>query len=185
MDDTEAKRPLPRRPQTGLQAWQVTLGYISATHSPDALLKLQAYSREARVHWSASVSWGQKEESVTDQPSIAAALRELWLEVSRHHAIFESAEDAVRAPVYYNDVEWLDDATLESLQRLIWVTQMTFPGDWLLIIVYQPVETPSARIQARLLAKGSSITVGGRGPSMLDACSTLFRNATPHWQRRE
>lgn len=180
-DTTEAKRPLPKRPDTGLQAWQSTLGYISSHHSPDAILKVQAYSREARLHWSASVSWGQKVETVTDHPSLGAALRELWKEVTRSHAIFSTLEDAIRAPMYYNDLEWLDDSTQESLQRLIWVTQMAFPGDWLLMILYQPVETASTRVQMRLVAKESKVTVGGSGATMQDACSALFRNATPQF----
>jgi hypothetical protein len=180
-ETTEAKRPVPKRPAIGLQAWQSTLGYISTHHSPDAILKLQAYSREARVLWSASVSWGQKRESVTDQGSLGLALGALWMEVVRGHAIFENLEDAVRAPVYYNEVEWLDDMTQESLQRLIWVTQLAFPGDWMLMIMYQPVENATTRVQMRLVAKDSTVTVGGSGGNMLDACSALFRNATPHY----
>lgn len=180
-DETKAKRPLPPRPATGLLAWQATLGYISAHHSPDALLKLQAYSREARVYWSGSVSWGPHLERLQDQPSLAAVMSGLWAEVSRNHRIFTRAEDAIKSPTQYNDAEWLDIPTQEALQRLVWVTQSAFPGDWRLIIVYQPIDVPDSRLQTRLLAQGSRIAVGARGPTLLDACRTLFRNATPYF----
>lgn len=180
-DETRAKRPLPMRPATGLQAWQATIGHISARHSPDATLQLQAFSREARVYWMASASWGSKEEVVNHQPSLAAALRLLWQEVNRHHRIFDRTEDAVKSPQNYDDTEWLDFATQESLQRLVWVTQSVFPGDWQLIFIYRPVETPNLRLQARLVVGGSKITVGGQGPTLLEACRMLFRNATPYF----
>lgn len=178
---TRHKRPLPARPATGLLAWQATMGHISNHHSPDATLKIQTFSREARVFWSATVTWGSKSESVTDKASIAAALRDLWSEVSRNHAIFEHLEDAAKSPMNYDDTEWLDMATQESLQRLIWVTQIAFPGDWLLLTVYQAVENANSRVQMRLVAKNNTVTVGGRGTSVLDACRSLFRNATPHF----
>jgi hypothetical protein len=178
---TEHARPLPSRPATGLLAWQATMGHISTHFAPDAVLKLQTYSREARVYWSASVSWGGRSEQVGEQPSMAAALRELWKEVSQQYKLFERLEDVAKAPFGYEDTEWLDMPTQESLQRLIWVTQIAFPGDWLLITLYQPVENPSTRVQMRLLAKGEAVMVGGRGASVLDACRALFRNATPYY----
>lgn len=185
MPDTSAstahRRPLPPRPQTGLLAWQATLGYISSHLAPDATLKIQTFSREARVMWSAAVTWGGVREAVDDKPSLAAALRDLWTEVSRNHQIFEHLEDAAKSPMGYEDSDWLDMATQESLQRLVWVTQIVFPGDWLLLIVYQPVERPAGRVQMRLVAKGNTVTVGGRGATLLDACRTLFRNATPYY----
>lgn len=180
-DETKAKRPLPPRPATGLLAWQATLGYISTRHSPDAVLKLQAYSREARVYWSASVSWGGNHEDVRDHPSLAGALRALWDEVSRNHRIFDRAEDAVKSPIHYNDAEWLDLTTQEALQRLVWVTQSVFPGDWQLVLLYQPIDLPDSRMQARLLAKNNTIAVGARGSTLVDVCRNLFRNATPHF----
>lgn len=180
-DKTENRRPLPMRPANGLLAWQATVGYISTRHSPDAVLKIQISSREARVIWSAALSWGRKEEAVNDQPSLPAALRTLWVEVSRNHRIFDRAEDIVKSPQNYDDTEWLDLATQESLQRLIWVTQSVFPGDWKIILLYQPVDTPMLRLQARLTAQNGRVVVGGQGASLLDACRVLFRNATPHF----
>jgi hypothetical protein len=118
---------------------------------------------------------------VADHPSLPAALRALWDEVSRGHRIFDRAEDAVKMPVNYNDAEWLDMSTQEALQRLLWVTQSAFPGDWELLLVYQPVDNAEHRMQARLLAKDKTIAVGGRGPTLLDACRTLFRSAAPYF----
>lgn len=180
-DKTENRRPLPMRPATGLLAWQATVGYISTRHSPDAVLKLQITSREARVIWSAALSWGRKEEAVSNQPSLPSALRLLWEEVSRNHRIFDRAEDVAKSPQNYDDTEWLDLATQESLQRLIWVTQSVFPGDWKIILLYQAVDTPILRMQARLTAQNGRVVVGGQGASLLDACRALFRNATPHF----
>ncbi|MCU0499092.1 MAG: hypothetical protein MUF87_17200 [Anaerolineae bacterium] len=180
-DQTHSKRPLPPRPVNGFTAWQATLGHISTHHSPDATLKIELHSEEARVIWSAVVSWGGRSEQVQEQASLPAALKELWREVSRHHQIFETLEDAVKSPMNYDDTDWLDLVTHESLQRLIWVTQITYPGDWHLVIVYQPVESPNMRVQMRLLAKNNTIAVGGKGPSLLEACRILFRNATPHY----
>lgn len=181
LDVTNARRPMPPRPATGLMAWQATLGHISARHSPDAVLKLQAHTHEARVVWSASVSWGAQQESVSDHVSLPAALRALWDEVSRNHRIFDRLEDAIKSPINYNDAEWIDMTTQEALQRLLWVTQSVFPGDWQLMIVYQPVDTPDHRTQARLLAKEQTVVVSGRGPTLLEACRNLFRNATPYF----
>jgi hypothetical protein len=178
---TNPSRSLPPRPATGLLAWQATLGHISTHHSPDAVLKLETFSREARVFWSASVSWGSVREAVSEQATMAAALRELWHEVSKNHSLFERLEDATKAPQFYDDTEWLDMPTQESLQRVIWVTQIAFPGQWTLITLYQPIENPQTRVQMRLLAKGDTVAVGGRGASVVDACRALFRNATPYY----
>lgn len=178
---TTPTRPLPSRPPTGLLAWQSTMGHISSHFSPDAILKIQATTREARVQWSAVVSWGEVSETVNDQPSLAATLRELWRVVSHNHGIYERLEDAIKGPYNYDDTEWIDLVTQESLQRLIWVTQIVFPGDWLLLIIYQPIESPAARMQMRLIAQENTITVGGHGPALVDACRALFRNAAPYY----
>lgn len=180
-DVTTTKRPVPPRPANGLLAWQSTLGFISNRLSPDAVLKFEACSNEARVQWSATVSWSGYRENVAGRSSLATALSDLWVEVSRHQRIFDRVEDAVRSPQNYDESEWMDMNTQESLQRLVWVTQSAFPGDWELVMVYQPVDLAENRMQARLLVKSGSVVVGGRGPSLLEACRTLFRNATPHY----
>ncbi|MBC8098467.1 MAG: hypothetical protein H7Y11_03415 [Armatimonadetes bacterium] len=178
---THPRRPLPPRPATGLLAWQATLGYISSHYSPDATLRLFTTSHNAQILWSAEVVWGGNSESVKEYPSLAGALRELWREVSTHHALFEDLEAATKAPSNYDDSDWLDLPTQETLQRLVWVTRIAFPGDWLLMAVYQPLEAPEARVQMRLLAKENTVLVGGRGASLLDAIRVLFRNAAPYY----
>lgn len=180
-DQSKANRPQPPRPTTGFQAWQATIGHISTHISPDAQLRIRAFSREARVIWSADVKWGNKLEEVTDQPSLATALRLLWEQVNRQHRIFDRKEDTVKSPDNFNDAEWLDMATQESLQRVVWVTQTAFPGDWHLVIVYRAVELQSARIRMRLIAKNNTIAVGSGGASLLDTCHRLFQNATPYF----
>jgi hypothetical protein len=176
-----------RRPPTGFAAWQATLGYISALYSPDAVLEISVKSLESRhVQWTAKVSWGQYEESVSDSDSLAYALRQLWVKVDQNHAIFTSSEDAARSPIDYDDHEWLDVLTQDILHRLIWTTRMVFLNDWTLIIVYQPTENPSMRIQMRLLAKDNSVHVGARGPGLLDTSRELYRNAAPvFWNNSE
>lgn len=178
---TKSKRPPMMRPATGLLAWQATVGHISARHSPDAVLKLQITSKEARVVWAAALSWAHKEEEVTGQSSLPEALRKLWEVVNRNHRIFDHVEDAVKSPQNYDDTEWIDIATQESMQRLVWVTQSVFPGDWKIVILYQPVDAPNLRMQARLTAQGGRVAVGGQGASLLEACRALFRNATPYY----
>lgn len=177
----DPKKVTPPRPTTGFQAWQATIGHITHHISPDAELRVQAFSREARVIWSAEVKWGSKQEIVTDQPSLATALRILWHQVRRQHRIFERVEDAIKSPQDFDDAEWLDMATQESLQRVVWVTQTSFPGDWHLVLVYRAVELPSARIRMRLIAKNNTIAVGSGGSSLLDTCHQLFQNATPYF----
>jgi hypothetical protein len=177
--DTLRKMPRPKRPLNGLLAWQATIGYISLQYSPDALLKLQVYPLPEGARWSASASWGQQEEQVRDLLSLPAALRDLWQEVDQHHHIFQSEEDAVRGPVDYEEHQWVDPRTHETLTRLIRVTQAVFPNDWQLIVAYQPIETSSTRVQARLLARNSKLQVGGRGPTVRDACHDLYTNAAP------
>jgi hypothetical protein len=179
--DTHPRPPQPLRPVSGLAAWQATLGYISSRYSPDAILKFHVASRENSVSWAASVSWGTKEETIGGQPSLAAALRLLWAEVSANHHIFERIEDTIKSPEHYDDTECLDLPTEESLQRLLWVTQSAYPDGWQLVVIYQPVETANLRLQARLIMGGGRILVGAQGPTLLDVCRTLFRNATPHY----
>lgn len=175
-DSTIPQRPLPKRPPTGLMAWIATVGYISTQYSPDVLLKLHVYPSGDTTHWGASISWAQHKEQVWDKPTLAAALGDLWLEVDRSHAIFATQLDAIRSPVDYADEKWLDVPTQDILSRLIWTTENVFSGDWKLVIVYQPVDNPNARVQARLIARSGSVHVGGRGPSLGDACHDLFRN---------
>ncbi len=175
---TVHKRPMPRRPRNGLKAWEATMGYISDQYSPDATLKLEIYPyAEDEIAWAASVSWAQNVESVEDRPSAAAALCDLWLEVSHNHSIFKTLEAAIKSPANYDEDNWLDERTADAFDRLICVADAMYKDDWLLIFIYQPVQSPDTRVQARLLARDNSIRVGGRGPSLHDACNKLYHNA--------
>ncbi len=178
MDDTLPSIPVPRRLETGFQAWQATIGYISAEHSPDALLTLTAYPLEnGDVGWKAAASWATFTEESPDMTSLPDALRGLWREVDRHHTIFKSLEAALKKPVNYKDEQWLDNETQKSLDSLIQVIQKAFGADWRLVIVYQPVANPNARVQARLIARRDSVNSGGRGATLREACQLLYRNA--------
>ena len=176
-DGTIPQRPFPRRPRTGLMAWIATIGYISTQYSPDALLKVHVYPASGgEIAWGAQASWAQHKEQVWDKPSLARALAELWYVVDNHHIIFDNQLDAARSPVDYADDEWLDQPTEDILFRLIETTLNVFGGDWQLGIVYQPVDNPDTRVQARLVARDGEVQVGGRGPSVNEACHDLFRN---------
>jgi hypothetical protein len=175
---TLSRRPVPNRPPNGLIAWQFTLGYISNYHSPDAMLKLQAYPVGNDVsRWSGTVSWAQVGETIRDAETLADLLRLLWLEVDRNHLIFDSQEDANRRPLGYKDNEWLDLTTQNILHRLLWTVQSAFDDDWRVVIVYQPAEIPAQRVQTRLIS--TKHQVGGRGASMAEALRDCFRNAVP------
>ena len=182
---TMSRRPLPNRPRYGLLAWEATIGYMSTHHSPDAMLKLQIYPVDSDVYWAALASWGPNEEFVEDRDSLAAALRELWLDVATNHTIFHSAESASKSPIYYEDDEWLDERTADSLDRLLNITQVMYKADWHLILIYQPVENPETRVQARLLAENGSSSIGGRGPSLRDACHMLYQNIARLYAERK
>lgn len=173
-------RPSLRRPEDGFAAWQATLGYISQHHSPDALLKLKVYPiGERTVRWMASVSWGQTQETVEAAESLPAALTQLWQQVERFHTVFHDPEEAIRKPEGYAPYEWLDVNTQDILHRLIWTTQTVFNEAWHIVILYQPTEISHTRVQIRLLALNSTVSAGGRGPSLLEAARDVFRKAVP------
>ncbi|MDX1992313.1 MAG: hypothetical protein SF029_07990 [bacterium] len=176
-------RLLPRRLPNGLLAWQATLAYIAAQHSPDALLELSVQpvpqNEAADIRWSGKVSWGTKAEQIEGAPTLQAALTLLWQEVERNHMIFISEEDTVRRPAGYSADEWVDAHTHELLWRVLETTQAVFGQDWQLVIIYQPTDTPHLRVQLRLLANNNAVTVGGRGPALIDAARDLYRNAAP------
>lgn len=180
--ETVHARPLPKRPDTGLLAWQATLGYISVRYSLDAMLTIQICPHAVgKLSWAARASWGHNSEEVRDCPSLAAALRDLWAEVDRNNIIFESADAISRRPVLYNDDEWLDEDTRLILDRLIQLNWTAFEANWMLVIVYQPVDTPNNRLQTRLLAHNNSVQISGRGPTLRDACHDLYRNAARNY----
>lgn len=179
MSETLHSRPVPKRPANGLLAWQATIGYISSEYSPDAMLTLRATPLHSEVHWAAHATWGQEGESVQDRKSLPAALRDLWLVIQQNYTIFKTLEAAAKSPVMYNDDQWLDSETQTMLDRLIHVAWSAFENDWLFMLVYQPVEAPNARVQARLVGQNNSVTISGRGPVMHEACRDLYHNAAP------
>jgi hypothetical protein len=177
-NDTAHSVPLPKRPITGLQAWLATIGYISAEYSADAALTVRASPLPPeRTLWSAEAGWGQNKETIHEMPTLHHALRELWKLVERNHIIFKSMEAATRRPANYSDAEWLDAETRTTLDRLLAVTRAACGEDWRLMIVYQALDHPEMRVQARLIAKGRQI--GGRAPTIREACRDLYRSAAP------
>lgn len=184
MSDTVAKRPLPPRPTNGLLAWQATIGYISTTYSLDAMLTLQAYPDSGGTAWAAKATWGQHGEEVAGEASLPDALRDLWQVVDHNHVIFESREAIIKRPANYNAHEWLDADTDAILDQLLQASSQVYGADWQLVAVYQPVESPNTRFQARLLARDNSVQIGGSGPTLCEACRSLYRNAAPYFVAR-
>lgn len=182
-EQTQADRPVPKRPKWGWLAWEATVGYIHQKHNSDATLKLEVYPMEYIMGWSASLSWGDWQESVSDQQSFADALNSLWKKVEQNHNLLNSLEAAVRRPVSYGDDEWLDEVTYEAFSRLINTTDTIFQGDWQIIFLYRPVEKAEKRVQTRLIADNSVVNRGGNGPTLRDACRQLFHNAAPIYQQ--
>lgn len=181
-DETLRTPPAGKRPENGFLAWQATIGYIGETYSPDALLTITAYpAPDGNILWGALASWAQFSEVVADQPSFASALRGLWRVVDQHHTLFKSMEAANRRPVSYADDQWLDAETSDMLDRLLHVAMKAFGDDWRLVLVYQPIANPTARVQARFIARGETVNAGGRGGSLREACQGLYRNAASYF----
>ncbi len=181
-DETLPNRPV-RRPKWGWMAWEATTGYIAQHHSPDATLKLQIYPMTHVIGWGASLSWGANREAVHDEITFPDALNGLWQTVHQHHEIFQSLQAAIRRPVNYADDEWLDARTNEAFSRLVHLTDTVFQGDWLIFIVYRPVEIPDKRVQARLLADKNRVSRGGNGATLREASRDLYLNAAPIYRR--
>lgn len=178
-DETLHVRPTPKRPENGLLAWQATIGYISAEHSPDAVLSLYAYPVQDVVAWAAAVMWGQNRVVLRDLPDLPAVLKSLWWDLSKQHKIFKSMDAAAKAPANYPDHQWIDAPTQAALDRLIQITHAAFEDDWMLTLVYQPISDPNSRVQADLLARNQTVTISGKGASIRDACRDLYRSAAP------
>lgn len=184
MSDTLPNRPIPRRPEYGLLAWEATLGYISQHYSPDANLTIRAAASDNGIFWAGEIVWGQNAEAVHSQPSINAALEQLWWEVNATHIIFKAPEDAAaRIPAYYK--EWLNKETNDMLKAVLSAASASFGSEWSLVLHYQPIEDAHTRMQARLIARNQDVLVSGRGPSLLDACYSLYRSAVHTFNIKE
>ncbi|MDQ7027428.1 MAG: hypothetical protein Q9P01_14680 [Anaerolineae bacterium] len=182
-DVTQHIRPAPKRPRWGWLAWEATVGYISQYHSPDATLKIEVYPGKHIVNWAASLTWGGNTEEVRDCLSLAEVLSSLWSEVEKHQDLFHSFDAAVRRPTNYADDDWLDEHTYEGLSRLIHVTDTVFQGDWLIVIVYRPVDEPDQRLKTRLIAEHIEVNRGGNGATLRNACRDLYHKAAPIYQK--
>jgi hypothetical protein len=90
-----------------------------------------------------------------------------------------------RRPAHYDEDQWLDEATATILRRLLQVTATAFGQDWRIVTVYQPVENPETRVQASLFARQDQVHVYGRGPSLREACQTLYRNSASYFATGE
>lgn len=182
-DITYANRPLPRRPRWGWLAWEATIGYIVQHHSPDATLKIEIYPMPHIIGWSATITWGDVTETVTDCHSFADVMGRLWLQVESSHDIFLTPEAVFRRPTAYADDDWLDGQTYEALSRLVGATDTVFSGDWLIVMIYRPIEVAEKRLQARLIAQNSTVNRSGAGPTLRDVCRSLYHNAVPVYQQ--
>jgi hypothetical protein len=171
---------MPQRPRWGWQAWEATVGYISTQHSPDATLTLQIYPMPYVIGWAAALTWGEQREHVSDHYSLGDALGRLWHQVySEYPNMLDHPIVLARAPRGYNDDQWLENTTYAIFSRLVHTTDTVFRGDWRIIVLYRPVEKPDKRVQARLLAEKNSVQRAAWGPTLHDACRTLFHNAAP------
>lgn len=180
---TQPKRPLPKRPQWGWVAWEATVGYIYEEYSPDVMLSLSAYPKHGITLWDSRLTWGQNAGWVEGRIGLEIALQDLWLTISQHHRIFKTVEAQERRPEGYDDTNWFDSLTLETISRLVGVTATVFEGDWSLIVTYRPIETPLQRVQARLVAHQNQVVRGGMGATLRDACRSLFHNTTPDYKQ--
>lgn len=181
-DKTLPRRPVPKRPDTGWQAWQATIGYIQQAYSPDALLCLMVHRDKRGIYWGAAASWGHVIEVVDQQPTPALALSALWVEVDTHHLTFDSLEAAARRPVHYDDDQWLDAETHTAIDRLIQLVTQVYGQGWRIDIAYKPVADPAVRVKASLHLEREDYSAEGRGPTLRDACQTLYRQAALYHQ---
>jgi hypothetical protein len=180
--ETIYSAPLPRRPETGLLAWQATIGYINVQYNLDARLELMVQPKEADLNWSAAAEWGQNHEEAADEPTIGAALRELWSEISRKHIIFASREAVARKPAGYADDEWLDKETSLLLSRLLDAARLVYKTEWRLKLSYQSIELPNARFHADLHSPTNVLS--GRSGTLREACREIYRHLGEEFQRR-
>lgn len=176
--DTATRPPLPSRPRDGWQAWVATVGYIALHHSPDATLNLQASPSSAKtIGWCATLTWGTFREQVDNAVSLEMALQDLWQECHHNHPLFNDIDVLARAPINYDDNNWLNPNNRLILDRVLKVTWAVFETNWRLVILYHPDERADSRVQTRLLAEDNLVLVGGKGATLLDALRMLFHRA--------
>lgn len=179
---TIPRRPKPNRPRWGWTAWEATVGYIAQHHSPDATLKLEIHPMAHVIGWGATLSWGGQREAVTEMHSFPGALTTLWQKVEQSHDIFKSLDALAKRPADYGDDHWLDEQTYAIFSRLVNATDTVLTGDWQIIMTYRPVDMPDKRHQTRLIAQSGAISRAGRGPTLREACRSLYHNVAPVYQ---
>ena len=181
-DDTITRRPTPKKPATGLLAWQATTGYIQEEYQTDAVFSIFVHpALNGSLRWAATLSWSGFNQEVERMPTLAAALDSLWHEVESRHHIFKSLDAMSKRPSNYAENEWIDEATAVTLDRLIQVTSRAFQRDWMITIMYRPIITPNERVQTSLSAQSNQVQVIGHGPSIREACQLLYRNAAVYF----
>lgn len=186
MSDMPVTNPLPalsRRPRWGWLAWEMTVGYISRQHSPDAALKLEIYPLQHHVSWAATLSWQDQQETVRDQISLADTLSNLWMRVDQFSGLTFGSDALARIPAKYGEEEWLDQASYTALSMLVNTTDTFFSGDWSIVIVYRPIEVSEKRLTARLIAQEISVNRGASAATLRDVCRTLYLNTLPDFRR--
>ncbi|MCB9452584.1 MAG: hypothetical protein H6672_14195 [Anaerolineaceae bacterium] len=182
MNETVASRPLPKRPEYGLLAWQATVGYLHTHYRLDAELTIFVGSAGDGVGWSAQADWGRNHELVKDRPSFPQALKDLWGQVAARHVIFESKEALIKRPANYSEHEWLDSETEEVLDELVRTASEILPDEWLITLTYRPVESPDLRWRAQLDAE--SLHIEAHQATLRDTCRSLYRSAAPEFATR-
>lgn len=174
---------MPHRPSNGLLAWEATIGYIRSQYRLDSTLTLRAEPDGGFVNWHAVAVWGQNSEQVSDKPTLADALRDLWRQIDRKHVIFESREALIRRPTNYADHEWLDDDTRTILNQTLDLLQVACAPAWILTLIYEPVEIPELRFEVGLTAN-NAVHLLGQGATLQDACRDLYRRLAQDFIQR-
>jgi hypothetical protein len=182
MNETVASRPMPKRPEYGLLAWEATIGYLHAQYKLDAVLTLHIDGLDDKTGWAAEADWGNNHEAVEPRVSLPQVLGDLWVQVASRHVIFETKEALIKRPANYSENEWVDSETQEVLEHLVRTTAAIFPPGWRITLVYRPVESPALRWRAQL--KADTLQVAEQNVTLRDACRGLYRRAAPEFAAR-
>jgi hypothetical protein len=180
MSETIHTRPTPKRPPTGLAAWQATIGYISDVYHPDAALVLRAYSHQNTILWTAEALWSMAEQgaNVVDCASAPQALADLWLRLEqRYPKLLQTLEAHSRKPKDYADHQWMEPPIDAAFERLMTVTAQVFHDEWLLSVYYQPIQTADTRVHAELRVDAHRVQIAGQGADYESALRDLYRRA--------
>jgi len=176
--NTVAMPSLPPHFDHGWQAWQAVVGRLAQGDSPDARIRLEAGGRPDGTVWAVEAIWSGHIERMAEFKTLGAAFLALSDELSAHHWEFN---DALTGLSLYDEDDWLDPETADSLGRLVDTIMAAFGTGWALAFTYQPVEMADQRVQGRLVARAGSVAVAGRGRTLLGAVRDVLRSAAPHF----